>query len=82
LLFEKPPLPQSLRVGDVLKGTFRFLGSERSTEVFYIFARLDPYEQAELQERSRSSKGEGTSSSQNTWPAPAAATRDRRVSPP
>ena len=31
--------------------TFRFLGSVRSGETFYVFARLDPYEQAELREK-------------------------------
>jgi hypothetical protein len=49
ILFEKPPQLSTLRVGEVLRKTFRFLGSVRSGEVFYIFARLDPYEQAELQ---------------------------------
>jgi hypothetical protein len=53
LLFERPPQPHSFKVGDVLKKTFRFLGTVRSTEVFYVFARLDPYEQAELLESSQ-----------------------------
>ncbi len=48
LLFERPPQPQTLRVGEVVRGTFRFVGSVRTSEVFYVFARLDPYEQAEL----------------------------------
>ncbi len=52
LLFEKPPNPASFRVGQVLKNTFRFLGVVRSGETFYVFARLDPYEQAELREPS------------------------------
>jgi hypothetical protein len=47
-LFEHPPRPASLRVGAILNNTFRYLGSVRAGEVFYIFARLDPYEQAEL----------------------------------
>jgi len=51
LLFEKPPQPGSLRQGIVLKNTFRYLGSVRSGELFYVFARLDPYEQAEMAER-------------------------------
>jgi len=51
LLFERPPQTQALKVGEVFRGTFRFLGTVRSTELFYIFARLDPYEQAELIEQ-------------------------------
>jgi hypothetical protein len=51
LLFERPPLAGSLRQGQVLRNTFRFLGAVRAGELFYLFARLDPYEQAELVER-------------------------------
>jgi hypothetical protein len=47
-LFEKPPNPRSFKVGQVLNNTFRFLGAIRAGETFYVFARLDPYEQAEL----------------------------------
>jgi cell division protein FtsB len=47
-LFETPPRPESLQTGAVLNNTFRFLGMVRSREIFYVFARLDPYEQAEL----------------------------------
>jgi hypothetical protein len=47
-LFETPPRPESLSPGLVLNHTFRFLGVVRARELFYIFARLDPYEQAEL----------------------------------
>ncbi len=47
-LFERRPNMASLPVGRVLNNTFRYLGSVRSVEVFYVFARLDPYEQAEL----------------------------------
>ena len=53
LLFgSSPPQPARLRVGEVLKNTFRFLGVVRAGEAFYLFARLDPYEQAELTEKS------------------------------
>ncbi len=51
LLFQKPPRPELLRRGEILQNTFRFMGAVRSTEVFYIFARLDPYEQSELMEK-------------------------------
>ena len=53
LLFGSSPPPAArLRVGEVLKNTFRFLGVVRAGESFYLFARLDPYEQAELTEKS------------------------------
>jgi hypothetical protein len=57
LLFgPQAPSPPQLRVGEVFRNTFRFLGTVRSGEVFYLFARLDPYEQAELTEKAVSSK--------------------------
>ena len=52
LLFERPPTPSSLKPGTVLRNTFRFLGTVRSGSIFYLFARLDPYEQAEMTEKS------------------------------
>jgi hypothetical protein len=52
-LFEKPPRPVNLRVGVVFNNTFRFLGTVRAGETFYVFARLDPYEQAELMEQEK-----------------------------
>ena len=53
LLFgSRPPQPAQLKVGEVLRNTFRFLGVVRAGESFYVFARLDPYEQAELAEKS------------------------------
>jgi hypothetical protein len=53
LLFgSNPPQLARLKIGEVLKNTFRFLGPVRIGEVFYLFARLDPYEQAELNEKS------------------------------
>ena len=54
LLFERPPMISTLRPGQVIRNTFRFLGTVRSGEQFYLFARLDPYEQSELIERSTS----------------------------
>ena len=53
LLFgSRPPQPAQLKAGEVLRNTFRFLGVVRAGETFYLFARLDPYEQAELTEKS------------------------------
>lgn len=57
LLFgPKQPSVSQLKPGEVLRNTFRFLGTVRSGDVFYVFARLDPYEQAELAEESVSTK--------------------------
>jgi len=52
-LFEDPPRPGTFHVGDVLHNTFRFLGTVRAGEIFYLFARLDPYEQAELMQKEK-----------------------------
>ena len=53
LLFgSNPPQAAKLKTGEVLRNTFRFLGVVRAGETFYLFARLDPYEQAELAEKS------------------------------
>src|SRR6476646_5612121 len=53
LLFERPRPASSFKVGEVVNNTFRFLGTVRSGEIFYLFARLDPYEQAELNEKNK-----------------------------
>ena len=47
-LFESPPPQGSLYVGRVLNNAYRFLGTIRSGETFYVFARLSLDEQAEL----------------------------------
>jgi len=52
-LFERPPKPTTFRANEILANKFRFLGAVHSGEVFYLFARLDPYEQAELIQRQR-----------------------------
>ena len=57
LLFgSRPPLAARLKVGEVLKNTFRYLGAVRAGETFYVFARLDPYEQAELAEKASAAR--------------------------
>jgi hypothetical protein len=55
LLFgSNPPHPANLKTGEVLRNTFRFLGPVRVVgETFYLFARLDPYEQADLKNRAQ-----------------------------
>lgn len=51
LLFERPPRSGTLKIGEVLQVNFRYLGPVRSGELFYIFARLDPYEQSEMMDQ-------------------------------
>ena len=58
LFGSQPPQPASLKVGEVLRNTFRFLGVVRTGETFYLFARLDPYEQEELMQKAVSRKTE------------------------
>jgi len=50
-LFDPPPAPNTFRVGEVVDNTFRYLGPVRSAESFYMFERLDVYEQAELMQK-------------------------------
>lgn len=51
-IFEQPPKPATLRLQEVIANKFRYLGVVHVTETFYLFARLDPYEQADLIQRS------------------------------
>jgi hypothetical protein len=82
LLFERPPRFQSLKVGEVVQTTFRYLGSVRSGDTFFMFARLDPYEQADMIQRvnlSNSATGSTVSNRVLTTPV---TVRARRVSTP
>jgi hypothetical protein len=47
-IFDSPPRVTTLSTGEIVANTFRFLGTVRARELFYVFARLDPYERAEL----------------------------------
>jgi hypothetical protein len=80
LLFERPPQSQALRIGEVLQTKFRYLGNVRAGELFYVFARLDPYEQSELMERV-TANGDRVSSPATTHPVSGVkvTTRARRV---
>ena len=81
-LFEHPPRPAILRSHEVVADKFRFLGVERSGETFYLFARLDPYEQAELIQKRVNA---GSSANESGNPAGQrvgdSTTRARRVIP-
>jgi len=50
-LFERPPNAGALQPNAILANKFKFLATVHSGEAFYVFARLDPYEQAELMKR-------------------------------
>lgn len=78
LLFERPPRAETLREGEVLRNTFRFLGIVRAVETFYVFARLDPYEQAELAEKGAPERPVSV----DLKPTPVGETRARRTTTP
>ena len=86
ILFEDPPSPRTLRISQVVRNTFRYLGPVTSGEVFYVFARLDPYEQAALIESGTSTDGAISSSSRESsaakgQPVGDSSTRPRRTGP-
>ena len=86
ILFEDPPSLRTLRVSQVVRNTFRYLGPVTSGEVFYVFARLDPYEQAALIESGNGTDGPMSSSSPQSSAAKGqrvgdSSTRPRRTSP-
>jgi hypothetical protein len=76
LLFGRPTPPATFKAGEVVKNTFRFIGIVHSGEVFYVFARLDPYEQADLTE-----KGVSENKPANGDMSPKTLSRSRRVGP-
>ncbi|HEV2884442.1 MAG TPA: hypothetical protein VGW36_06260 [Pyrinomonadaceae bacterium] len=82
LLFERPPRTATLKTGEVLQTTFRYLGVVRAGEPFYVFARLDPYEQAELMEKGNQNAGLSDSASNELRSDPKVLIRARRVSNP
>ena len=82
-LFERPPRSGTLKIGEVLQAKFRYLGTVRSGEPFYIFARLDPYEQAELtQQMNHSSDNAANPAAVDPISRGPALTRVRRVNAP
>jgi len=51
LFFDKQPPIAELRVGEIYNFSYRFLGSVKNAQTFYIFARLDPYEEDEVRRK-------------------------------
>ena len=86
-LFAEPlPRPVDLRLGETLFYQFRFLGTVPvRRDRFYLFARLDPYEQAELRKRDEALKANAPAAPAVTATTPAASdaqSRPRRVNDP
>ncbi len=82
LIFENPPQAQSLRIGEVLQTTFRYLGVVRSGDLFYLFARLDPYEQSELSDKAMRDSNNAVNPSNPNPIGVKVNTRGRRVTDP
>jgi hypothetical protein len=81
-LFERPPRFQTLRVGEVVQTRFRYLGVVRNSDSFYIFARLDPYEQAELLQKTNHAPETASGAAVSNPMSKVSNTRARRVSTP
>lgn len=83
LLFDEPPKPRDLRAGEVLVHQFRFLGTVAAgREVFYLFARLDPYEQVELKKKAAAEAGRNARTAAPPAATNAGASRPRRAASP
>jgi hypothetical protein len=80
-IFERPPKVTAFRQNEIISNKFRYLGAVHSGDTFYLFARLDPYEQAELLERDTKAKAALDSPSPNGQRVGEANTRARRVVP-
>jgi hypothetical protein len=82
-LFETPPAPATFRTDEVINNTFRFLGTVRANEPFYLFARLDIYDQAELIKKAEAQRaGAAPAQPAGGHTQGEAVTRPRRVGPP
>jgi hypothetical protein len=84
-LFDAPlPRPAALQVGEVLEYKLKYLGAVAARgERFYLFARLDPYEQAELRQKAGEGKPQADARAATGQPAAAQhpAATDARVRP-
>lgn len=82
--FEEPlPKPAELQQDSVLEYKFRYLGTILSRgEKFYLFARLDPYEQAELRKKGEAKPKPHANAATPPTTGTDAAVRPRRASAP
>ena len=83
ILFETRPNIRTFRPDQVIANTFRYLGTVNTGETFYLFARLDPYEQAALVEKSQpqAAVGQSDGASAKGQPVGQTSTRQRRAIP-
>lgn len=82
-LFESPPQPSELQAGATLEYKFKFLGAVAARgERFYLFARLDPYEQAEERKKAEANPQTNAHAATASPSATPANARPRRVSAP
>jgi hypothetical protein len=83
-LFEQPlPDPAELSAGETRDFKFRYLGPVAvGRQKFHVFARLDPYEQAELRKQHEAKNQTGTHAPPAPQPSPDDGVRPRRVSEP
>jgi hypothetical protein len=84
-LFDAPlPRPAALQAGEVLEYKLKYLGAVLSRgERFYLFARLDPYEQAGLRQKAGGEKPQTNARAATPQPAamPHPSATDARVRP-
>lgn len=80
-IFEHPPKPSLFRQNEVIANKFRYLGSIRTGDTFYLFARLDPYEQAEFLQRDTKGKAALDTSTATGQRVGEANSRSRRAVP-
>jgi len=82
-LFENPPKPAELQAGTTLEYKYKFLGAVAARgERFYLFARLDPYEQAEERKKAESGAQPAAHAATVGPTAEPSNERPRRVTPP
>src|ERR1044072_3444854 len=82
-LCETPPKPAELQVGTTLEYKYKFLGVVAARgERFYLFARLDPYEQGEGRKKAEAGAGPSAHAPTATPTAEPSNERPRRVTPP
>jgi len=81
--FETPPQPAELQQDAVLEYKFRYLGTILTkNEKFYLFARLDPYEQAEMRKQGAAQPQPSAHALVQPAAGADAAVRPRRASAP
>jgi hypothetical protein len=81
--FDEPPKPTEMQEGGVLEYKFRYLGTVLSRgEKFYLFARLDPYEQVEARKQGEAKPQPAANAATPHATGTDAAVRPRRAGTP